>query len=77
MLSIQTEQYFPLYKFTWEKFQSTNEGTWAGKGTKVSRSGVGGELKKKKKIQALRTKGQEGDNIHLTENKCLFLWIEK
>lgn len=33
--------------------------------------------KKKKKIQALRTKGQEGDDIHLTENKCLFLWIEK
>lgn len=24
-----------------------------------------------------RIKEQEGDSIHLTENKCLFLWIEK
>lgn len=42
--------------------------------TKVSRSGYGGELKKKKRFkQTLRIKGQQGDIIHLTENKCLFL----
>lgn len=53
MLSIQTEQYFPLYKFTWEKLQSTNEGTWAGKNQSIKKW-VGGGIKgkKKKKIQA-------------------------
>lgn len=78
MLSIQTEQYFPLYKFTWEKFQSTNEGTWAGKRTKVSRSRFGEELEKTKRFkQTLRIRGQEGDIIHLTENKCLFFMNSK
>lgn len=76
MLSIQTEQYFPLYKFTWEKFQSTNEGPEQEREPKYQEVGLG-ENWRKKKIQALRTKGQEGDDIHLTENKCLFLWIEK
>lgn len=32
MLSNQTGQYFPLYKFTLEKLQSTNEGTTKVKG---------------------------------------------
>lgn len=48
MLSIQTEQYFPLYKFTWEKLQSTNEGTWAGK----RKYQEVGKNKKQNKIQA-------------------------
>jgi len=30
-------------------------------------------IKKKKFKQTLRIKGQQGDIIHLTENKCLFL----
>lgn len=52
MLSIQTEQYFPLYKFTWEKLQSTNEGTWAGKNQSIKKWVGGGIKGKKKKIQA-------------------------
>lgn len=75
MLSIQTEQYFPLYKFTWEKFQSTNEGTWAGKNQSIKKWAWRriGKKKKKRFRQTLQIKGQEGDDIHLTENKCLFM----
>lgn len=45
---------------------------------KYQEVGLGKNWKKKKRFkQTLRIKGQEGDDLYLTENKCLFLWIEK
>lgn len=55
MLSNQTGQYFPLYKFTWEKLQSTNEGT-----TEVKGEGTNKKNKLYWQLQGKLEKGRRG-----------------
>ena len=75
MRSIQTEQYFPLYKFTWEK---TPKYKWKDLSRKENSRSIekwGWEkiVKKKRFKQTLRIKGQ-GDIIWLKINVFFMNW---
>lgn len=75
MRSIQTEQYFPLYKFTWEK---TPKYKWKDLSRKENSRSIKkwgwGKIEKKKKIQANRGLRDKETSIWLKINVFFMNW---